>query len=108
MPDLSAPGQLLTLAEAYIADCSDKGRIVNIAGFCRYIGVSAAHLRELCEQYPEQYAQLLNLFEDEALNSGMSPSLLMSYLKARLGYGDEKSDGALKVTFQHDIMKDGE
>ena len=107
MPDITAPGQLLTLAEAYIDECARLERVVNVAGFCRYAGITTAHFRELAERFPEVAGQLLDLFEDEALNSDMSPSLLTSYLKARLGYGEEKSDGALNVTFEHDIMKDG-
>ncbi len=108
MDDITAPGRLLELAEKYIDECAETERVVNIAGFCRYIGVSAARFHELTEQFPEQAGLLMNLFEDEALNSGLSPSLLTSYLKNRLGYGEERQDGALKVTFRHDIMKDGE
>lgn len=108
MPDITAPGQLLTLAEAYIDECARKERVVNVAGFCRYVGITTAHFRELAEHFPEQAGQLLDLFEDEALNSDMSPSLLTSYLKARLGFGEQRSDDALSITFQHDVMKDGE
>lgn len=108
MDELGVPGRLLELAEKYIGECAEAERVVNIAGFCRYLGISAARLRELTEGHPEQAGLLMNLFEDEALNSGLSPSLLTSYLKNRLGYGEERQDGVVKVTFRHDIMKDGE
>lgn len=108
MDDITAPGRLLMLAESYIGECADAGRVPNMAGFCRFLGMSAARLRELTAKMPEQAGQLQALFEDEALNSKLAPSLLSSYLKARLGYGEERGDGDLQITFSHDIMKDGE
>ena len=109
MDNITSSGRLLTLAEAYIGECAIVGRVANIAGFCRYLGISAERLRELTDSLPDQAEQIRDVFEDEALNSGMSPSLLMSYLKSRLGYGDSgKAADTVKVTFLHDVMKDGE
>lgn len=107
--------ELLPLAEEYITDCGAGGRIPNIAGFYRFLGISAERFAELAEKHPEEAAQLRDIFEDEAINSEMPPSLLGSYLKARLGYGDVPTSkppnddtAQLRVVFEHDILHDGE
>ncbi len=108
---LPAPEQLLTLTENYIDHCVENHRMPNLAGLCRYLGISMAVFEGLSEPYPEQIARIRDALEDEALNSDMSPSLLSGYLKKRLGYGDEdtKSDGdSVVVVFEHDALRDGE
>lgn len=118
--------RLLHLAERYILDChgggGDEGkkRFPNVAGFCRFLGVSHKRYEELGELYPEEIGVIEAAFEDEALNSDqLSVSLLSLYLKARLGYSDAKSErsggGAIpsaesgvSVIFEHDILRDGE
>ena len=55
------------------------------------------------------------VFEDEALNAGVSASVLTLYLRGRLDYGERHGaedggdrDGApLKVVFEHDVLDDG-
>ena len=117
--------RLLHLAERYILDCrgGDEGvekRFPNIAGFCRFLGISRRRYEELGELYPEELGIIEATFEDEALNNGcISTSLLSLYLKARLGYAEAKSEkasggavrsdnGRLSVIFEHDILRDGE
>lgn len=64
----------------------------------------------------EEYDALCAMFEDEALNSGLSPTLISAYLKRYLGYGErqeatQKSSMELdqiKLVFEHDIYEDGE
>lgn len=84
----------------------------NIAGFCRYCGIGRETYEELAEKYPRQFGRLCDVFEDEALNSEISPSLITAYLKERIGYGreddDEKTDGDINVFFEHDVLRDGE
>lgn len=109
----SYAGQLLPLAEAYITECGNTDKIPNIAGFCRYLGISASRFGELTAEHPEEAGQIRDVFEDEAINSDMPASLLGSYLKARLGYGDTAAPGTdteagqLRLIFEHDILGDG-
>lgn len=93
----------------------ESGRFPNIAGFCRYLGISARKYLELTELYPEETGCISAAFEDEALNSEIAPTLIGAYLKIRLGYSEARSDkktegdaGELKLVFEHDIMADGE
>ena len=67
------------------------------------------------KKYPEEFEKLFAVFEDEALNSQISPSLLSTYLKKRLGYSDasestqtEVDTDKIKLIFDHDIFVDGE
>ena len=66
----------------------------------------------LAAKYPAAFDKLIAVFEDEAFNSDVSPTLLSAYLKKRLGYekkeGSEIYEGEMKVVFEHDIMEDGE
>ena len=59
---------------------------------------------------------LCAMFEDEALNSGLSATLISAYLKKHLGYGDKAETASkssmeleqIKLVFEHDIYEDGE
>jgi len=117
--------RLLHLAECYILKChgedvpEDERRFPNVAGFCRFLGISRRSYEKLGLLYPEEVGVIEAAFEDEALNSvELSVSLLNIYLKARLGYTEAKPEkdvgatcsaaGGVKVIFEHDIMRDGE
>ena len=121
-------GFLDRLAEEYIFSCCilekkeneddnekkksklKKARFPNLAGFCRYIGISTSELEAFGKSNPCEYSMILTVLEDEALNSGISPALLSAYLKKRLGYDSAKiqeSSSQLEIKFEHDIFEDG-
>ena len=98
-------------------DSGDKhaAKFPNVAGFCRYFGIGRGKYERLSKKYPEEFEKLSAVFEDEALNSQISPSLLSTYLKRRLGYGEssettstEVDTAQVKLIFDHDIFIDGE
>lgn len=122
-------GELDPLIEEYLEACKatpsvgtggakkSDARFPNIAGFCRYCGVGRSQIEALRRKYPLEYDAICAIFEDEALNSGLSVSLLSSYMKHRLGYGgderdEDKSkddgDATPRIVFEHDIFADGE
>lgn len=85
----------------------------NLAGFCRYLGVGTGELESLAAEYPSEHGKILAVLEDEALNSGLSATLISAYLKKRLGYdsaprASADNDKQLQIRFEHDILKDGE
>ena len=109
------------LAERYILSCREaraggrtKERFANMAGFCRFCGIGFYELSELKSAYPDVYSALCLIFEDEALNSDLSPTLLASYLKRHLDFSEKDKElseinaGELRLVFEHDIEKDGE
>ena len=82
----------------------------NLAGFCRFIGISTSEFESFGKNNPYEYNKILPILEDEALNSGISPALLSAYLKKRLGYDGAKiqeSSSQLEIKFEHDIFEDG-
>ena len=92
----------------------NKSRFPNLAGFCRYLGIGVEALEEIFKDYPQSYDVICAVFEDEALNSELSPTIINTYLKQRLGYGEkaELKQAAcqlpeLKLVFDHDIFEDG-
>ena len=108
-------------AQEYIARCHEADgskkdvRFPNMAGFCRYLGMGVESFRLSMKERQEEYGALLALFEDEALNSGLSATLVSAYLKRHLGYGEKAESGAsvceadrVKLIFEHDIYADGE
>ena len=121
-------GTLDKLIEEYVSVCSEacelgesapkkcskklRRRFPNVAGFCRYFHIGDAEYERLCAKYPEDFERVKLVFEDEALNSEISPTILSAYLKKRLGYekssGGAVYDGQLRVVFDHDILGDGE
>lgn len=120
-------GEIYLLLEEYIRSCYEsyetleedskrsakkgKRRFPNAAGFCRYCKIGEGEYDSLAEKYPLEFERIQAVFEDEALNSEVSPTLLNAYMKKWIGY--EKSpktqvcDGQLKIIFDHDIMEDG-
>ena len=84
----------------------------NLAGFCRYLNIGTDELDVLEEEFPTQYGRILAVLEDEALNSGVSPTLISAYLKKRLKYDPLSQKSArgeqLQISFEHDIFEDGE
>lgn len=90
-------------------------RFPNLAGFCRFLGVGMAKMEQLAAKEPEIYDSLCAVFEDEALNSGVSASVLTPYFKKRLGYAekapasssDGEDHGGIRLIFDHDIWEDG-
>ena len=83
----------------------------NLAGFCRFIGISTSELEAFGKSNPSDYGKILTVLEDEALNSGLSPALVSAYLKKRLGYDGasiQETSAQLEIKFEHDIFEDGE
>lgn len=99
-------------AKASKSKCAPDCFFPNVAGFCRFLGVSTGELERLGGEYPEEYGRILAVLEDEALNSDLSPTLITAYLKRRLGYDSPTRAAAQKdqicISFEHDIIEDGE
>lgn len=112
--------RLIKLAEKYIAFCLSpdlkKPRLPNICGFFRWLKLSSGALDKLKKAYPEKFRTLLMIFEDEALNSELPPSIISTYMKqsfVRKEDGDEgdemnRSCGPITLVFDHDINLDGQ
>ena len=53
------------------------------------------------------------IFEDEALNSDKNATILNTYIKERLNFGEKKEGGAtlpvgnVQLVFEHDMSEDG-
>lgn len=128
---MCAEGLLDGLVEDYLRFCSEsirvsessskqksRQRFPNPAGFCRYLNTGLSDMTALAVRFPNEYDKLIAIFEDEALNSDVSPTLLSAYLKKRLCYSYERSgesDGRredsgkeVRYCFEHDIFADGE
>ena len=102
-------GKLSEVAEMYIARCTEDEKFPNMAGFCRFCNMGQSELDELGKKFPHEFDALCSVFEDEALNSDVAVTLVGSYMKRYLGYGEDKksSDEPVTVYFEHDILKDG-
>ena len=102
-------GKLSEIAEMYIAHCEEDDKFPNMAGFCRFCHMGQSELESLGKKFPREFDVLCSVFEDEALNSDVAVTLVGSYMKRYLGYGEEKknTDEPVTVYFEHDILKDG-
>ena len=89
-----------------------KSAFPNLAGFCRYLGIGTDEIENIMDEYPREYGRILAALEDEALNSGLSPTLISAYLKKRLRYDTSQPkssyEGQMQIRFEHDIFEDGE
>ena len=124
-------GRIGEMLEEYILRCAEEtrtpgadapekkkakkpaGKFPNVAGFCRYFGINRREFDRLRVRCPDEFEHILAVFEDEALNSVISPAIISVYLKKRLSYDiavrekDTEAAG-INVIFEHDVMKDGE
>lgn len=122
LSELCACGLLDGLVEDYIEHCREtapqdgsrtrsKARFPNIAGLCRYLNTGISDVDELKRSFPEDCARLYAIFEDEALNADVSPTVLSAYFKKRLAYSDTCTKAAgeeVSYCFEHDVFRDGE
>jgi hypothetical protein len=111
-------GRLIRLAEKYILNCLEsegrRPRLPNVCGFFRWLKLGAIALDRLKHLHPEKYRTLLMIFEDEALNSELPPSIISTYMKQSFTGKDAESEGAdteksqpITLIFDHDIDHDG-
>lgn len=118
-PDVSAVDSLCSegspekRAEQYITFCltREPPRLPNMAGFFRWMGLSAAARDHFKKAHSERYRTIKMIFEDEALNSPLPPSIVSAYMKQYFSAEDEPSDrepGGITLMFEHDIERDGE
>ena len=134
-PNLSSHGvqqRLPTLLRRYVESCrpppsdtaptatsasrsAPSGPLPTLAGFCRYLGIGQRELERLESINPSLLDLIRTTLEDELLNHAPSPTLLHSYMKRRLGYGEDKpregseaACGQMRLIFEHDIEEDGE
>ena len=102
------------LAEQYVDFClaRDHPRLPNMAGFFRWMELSAAARDHFIRAYPESYKTVRMIFEDEALNSPLPPSIVSAYMKQHFASeqedGSSQHEGKLTLIFEHDIEHDGE
>lgn len=114
--DLCRKGSPEMLAEQYIDYClgQDQPRLPNMAGFFRWMELSAAAKDHFKKNYPEHFQTVRMIFEDEALNSPLPPSIVSSYMKQYfLNERDTpdpvpEDDSKITLLFEHDIRHDGE
>ena len=111
--------RIIKKAEKYISFCLNmqpkKPRLPNICGFIRWLRLGSVALDKLRRAYPEKFRTLLMLFEDEALNSELPPSIISTYMKQSFikDDDDKKSEaredcGPITLVFDHDIKLDGQ
>jgi len=108
MIKLSSGRRLLSGLRAYIDECrgadSKKPVFANVAGFCRFAGISVREFHALEKRFPAEFEAAGAYFEDAALNSGATASLVGMYLR-QYGFWGQRPDD--EVSCDHDIDADG-
>ena len=118
------PGEepaILEKARAYVTCCREaaegtrgRGRFPNLAGLCLALGMGIEEFERTMEAEPHIRDMICTLLEDEAINFDPSTSMISTYLKKRLGYGERTGGGRtscesgdVQLIFEHDIYEDG-
>ena len=114
--------KILSELNEYLKSCHPQGEdapkkrqtpFPNLAGFCRRLGCGIPTLEGLRLAHPNIYERICTVLEDEALNAEISPTVLVAYLKKRLGYAEKEEAassadcGQMRLVFEHDILEDG-
>lgn len=108
MPKITGGKKLITLIKAYIDECkavdSKKPIFANVAGFCRYAGISVGEFLAYKKVFPAEFENAGAYFEDAALNSGATATLVGMYLRQ---YGFWNGPAEDEVICDHDMLADG-
>ena len=113
---ISSGKKLLAAIDSYLADCSARDQnskkqcFPNVAGFCRFAGITVSKFLGFRQKFPSEFGVAGAYFEDAALNSGATASLVSFYLK-QYGFWGEPLGGAdspgAAVECEHDLFADG-
>ncbi len=108
MPKISGGKKLLSMIRSYIDDCkaadSKKPVFANVAGFCRFAGISVGEFLSYKKAFPSEFESAGAYFEDAALNSGATASLVGMYLRQ---YGFWNAAAEDEIICDHDMLADG-
>lgn len=111
--NITSGKKLLKAIDIYLAECAErdtasnskKTTFANIAGFCRRAGIPVSKYREFEKLYPEEFGIAAAYFEDAALNSGATASLVSFYLKQYGVWGEPQASAEFEC--EHDLYSDG-
>ncbi len=103
---------LLGMIERYLEECRERGEpkkpiFANVAGFCRYAGMSVKQFLAMKTRFPTEFAAAGAYFEDAALNSGATATLVGMYLRQYGFWGSERDDSREEIECEHDLWSDG-
>ena len=108
MAQISTGRKLLAKIKAYVDECKNtdtkKPIFANVAGFCRFAGISVNEFLNLKRKFPAEFENAGAYFEDAALNSGATASLVGMYLRQYGFWGEPIED---EVVCDHDMIADG-
>lgn len=100
--------RLLRLIDEYVEDCRARDQkkpvFANVAGFCRFAGISVRDFLSLKRRFAADFDAAGAYFEDAALNSGATATLVGMYLRQ---YGFWGQGGDDEVECEHDLFEDG-
>ena len=76
-----------TDAKAYAELCREDKRLCNVAGFCVYADITRETFYAQKNYYPDAFARVENLIEDEAINcTFVHNKIVAMYLNNKCGY----------------------
>ena len=108
MKRITSGRKLIASIRDYIEECrnteSKKPVFANVAGFCRFAGISVQEFHALQTRFPDEFESAGAYFEDAALNSGATASLVGMYLRE---YGFWGKPAAEELVCEHDSWEDG-
>ncbi len=100
--------KLISKIKEYIDSCHNpdpkKSAFANVAGFCRFAGISVNEFYRLKKEFPTEFENAGAYFEDAALNSNATATLVGMYLREYGFWGTPVED---EVICDHDMVADG-
>ncbi len=96
------------MIRSYVDECRNadtkKPIFANVAGFCRFAGISVGEFLLFKKTFPKEFESAGAYFEDAALNSGATASLVGMYLR-QYGFWDTAAED--EIVCDHDMLADG-
>ena len=108
MAHIATGKKLIAKIISYVDECKNsdakKPIFANVAGFCRFAGISVSEFLSFKRKFPREFESAGAYFEDAALNSGATATLVGMYLRQYGFWGAPIED---EVICEHDMIADG-
>ena len=108
MAKITTGKKLISMIKEYIENCKSpdakKSVFANVAGFCSFAGISVNEFLKLKIEFPTEFENAGAFFEDAALNSNATATLVGMYLRQYGFWGAPIED---EVVCDHDMIADG-
>ena len=89
----------------YIEECESKQKLPNIAGFCVYCNINRDTFYEQKKYYSDTFKKVNDILEDATINSKISDTFKIFYMKNKFGYKDKQENINVATNYEEYLKR---